>query len=61
MTGPGRSIYLTADQQAVVYHILERVLTGEPEWGEGDLQWDDEVQAARMLAAATAVRDKLEL
>lgn len=56
---PGRSIYLTADQQAVVYHVLDAALAGA--WGEGDFQFDDEAQAARMYAAAMAVRDKLDL
>lgn len=60
MTRPGRSIYLTADQEAVVYHVLDSALTGETEWGEGDFQFDDEAQAARLLVAAMAVRDKLD-
>lgn len=60
MTRPGRSFHLTADQQAVVYHVLDVVLTGETEWGEGEFQFDDEAQAERMLAAALAVRDKLD-
>ena len=53
----GRSIYLTADQQRIIVHALDAALAGE--WGDGDFTFDDDEEAARMLAAANAVLDKL--